>query len=131
MVVDTSALVAVLLKEPLADQIGRILLEAAPIMAAPSYLEAHMVLAKYFGVQTGEILGQKLFDFGIELVDFTPEMAVVAGRAFEEFGKGRHPANLNFGDCVSYALAKTTGRSLLFVGDDFFQTDIRSALPPA
>lgn len=128
MVVDTSALVAVLLEEPLADTIGPLLLGASPIIAAPNYLEAHMVLSKHYGVRTGAILQARLAQLGIKVVEFTPEHAVVAAQAFEEFGKGRHPASLNFGDCIAYALAKTTHQRLLFVGQDFSQTDVRPAL---
>ncbi|CAN1492607.1 vapC tRNA(fMet)-specific endonuclease VapC [Fimbriimonadaceae bacterium] len=128
MVVDTSALVAVLLEEPLADTIGPLLLGSAPIIAAPNYLEAHMVLAKHYGVRTADILQQRLAQLGITVVEFTPEQAVVAARAFDQYGKGRHPASLNFGDCIAYALAKSTHQRLLFVGQDFAQTDVRAAL---
>jgi ribonuclease VapC len=65
--------------------------------------------------------------FGIEVLPFTESQALIARRAFELFGKGRHPAGLNFGDCMSYAAAKESGEELLFKGTDFGQTDIAIA----
>jgi len=66
---------------------------------------------------------------GIVIEAFTEEHALVARQAFSDYGKGRHPAGLNFGDCFSYALAKATGEPLLFKGDDFRKTNIAPALP--
>ena len=76
--------------------------------------------------------GLKDFDmliarFGIRVVAFTESQALIARQAFERYGKGRHPAQLNFGDCIAYALAKETGEELLFKGTDFGQTDIAVA----
>jgi len=127
MVVETSVLVSILLNEPGSEiLVGKILKEEA-LIAAPSLLEAHMVLAKHFGASTGITLGHYLTKLGIDIVPFTPAHAEAAALAFETYGKGRHRAGLNFGDCMSYALAKVAGRPLLFVGDDFSHTDITAA----
>ena len=128
MVIDTSAIVAILLNEPLADLLGPTILAAEAEMAAPSYLEAHMVLKKHFGDQTDFVLGSRCRDLGIRIVEFNAEHALPAARAFDTYGKGRHPAGLNFGDCISYGVAKASRQTLLYVGDDFSLTDIRPGL---
>lgn len=127
MIVETSALVAVILLEPSADVLGPKILATKAVMAAPSCLEAYMVLKKHLGEATERILGEHLRDLGIEVVAFGPEHLVEATRAFDRFGKGNHPAKLNFGDCIAYALAQVSGEPLLFVGDDFAKTDVRAA----
>ncbi len=71
-----------------------------------------------------ESLDALLDEYDAEVIAFTPKQAQIARRAFRKFGKGRHPANLNFGDCIAYALARDTGEPLLFKGTDFGQTDI-------
>lgn len=97
------------------------------LVAAPSLLETNIVLLSRYG----EARLQALRDFCargvVETVAFGPEHLELALDAFRRFGKGRHPAGLNFGDCFSYALAKATGEPLLFEGDDFSRTDIRPA----
>jgi ribonuclease VapC len=128
MVIDSSALVAIMLGEPSRAALITEVVRGETVIAAPSLLETHMVLKKHFGDVTGAQIDQALHEFGIKVVNFTPEHAVVAARAFEEYGKGRHPASLNFGDCIAYALAKSTRQRLLFVGQDFALTDVRSAL---
>jgi ribonuclease VapC len=128
MVIDTSAIVAILLNEPLADTLGPIILGADAEMAARSYLEAHIVLKKHFGDRTDFVLDRRCRDLGIRVVEFTAEHALAAVRAFDTYGKGRHPVGLNFGDCISYGVAKASRQTLLYVGDDFSLTDIRPGL---
>lgn len=126
IVVDTSALMAVLLHEP---ERGRCLgvLEAAPQMAiSAGTLTEAFVAAEYRGVGSG--MQQLVASMALEIVPATAETAALALTAFRQWGKGRHPAKLNFGDCFSYVLAKHLDCPLLFIGNDFSQTDIRSAL---
>lgn len=128
MVIDSSALVAIMLGEPSREALITEVVRGETVIAAPSLVESHMVLKKHFGDSTADQIGRALDEFGIQVVEFTPEHAVFAARAFDEYGKGRHPASLNFGDCIAYALAKCTHQRLLFVGQDFAQTDVRPAL---
>ena len=127
MIVETSAFVAILQFEPGRAELLAKLAPAGGTMAAPNALEAHMVLRKLYGDATGRIVREKLAELAIEVVPFTPEHAAAATGAFDRFGKGRHPAGLNFGDCIAYALARASGQTLLFVGDDFSKTDVRVA----
>jgi ribonuclease VapC len=122
--VDTSALIAILLDEPSKASLAIKLLSTPSVIAAPNLLEAHMVLQKVFGAQTGNVLHRFLVDFGIIVVPFTSLHESVAAAAFEQYGKGRHPAGLNFGECIAYALSKATSSPILFVGDDFALTDL-------
>lgn len=124
MVLETSAFVAILQFEPERAALLGKLVPSGAIMAAPSALEAHMVLRKHYGDRTADVIRGKLVELGIAVVPFAPEHVEEATRAFDRYGKGRHPAGLNFGDCIAYALAKVSGRPLLFVGDDFSKTDV-------
>ena len=130
MVVDTSALVAILLAEDEAqDFAARIDSDPVRLVSSVSVFEASMVLgAKKGPLGIGE-LDLLLQRASIEQVPFNKEQAEVARRAWLRFGKGRHRAALNFGDCCSYALASVSGEPLLAKGDDFVQTDIRLAAP--
>jgi ribonuclease VapC len=85
-----------------------------------------MVLAKYVPNPVGE-LAELLIAHGIDIEHFTSEHAAAACEAFLRYGKGRHPAGLNFGDCMSYAVAKLSRMPLLYVGGDFAKTDVQSA----
>jgi len=125
MVGDTSALVAILLNEPLSDTLGPIIFGNDAVMAAPNFLEACMVLKKHYGDQTGFLLDQRSKDLEIRVVEFTAEHAFAATRAFDTYGKCRHPAGINLGDYIAYGLAKVTHQPLLYVGDEFSLTDIR------
>ncbi|MBY3554081.1 type II toxin-antitoxin system VapC family toxin [Modestobacter lapidis] len=124
MVVDTSAMVAILTGEPggqwLSTQLG-----AAPdrIVAAPTVLELGIVLEARAPAAIG-IAGRALRDAGVRVVPFDEELADRAQDAWRRFGKGRSAAALNLGDCVTYALAERTGYSILCVGDDFPRTDL-------
>ena len=129
MVIDTSALIAVLGDEPERERFVDAI-EAAETrqMSAATFVEASIVLEVRHGAE-----GVRLFDLfvdraGIEVVPVDDDQAREARRAFARFGKGRHAAGLNFGDCFAYALAVTAGESLLFKGDDFSKTDVESAV---
>jgi len=128
MIVDTSALMAILLAEPDGDTLARMILRAsAAQVAAPTLVECLIVAIAKFGPEGGVRLYELLDALRIEVVPFDGRLARLAGEGFEHFGKGRHPAGLNFGDCFSYALARGGGEPLLFKGDDFTRTDIQAA----
>jgi ribonuclease VapC len=128
MVADTSALVAILLGEPTADRLTAVL-EAAPSLrcSAVSLVEAAMVMQGRLGERGERELDLLVGRLRVEIVPVTLAQAELARTAFRRFGKGRHPAGLNFGDCFSYALARALGEPLLFVGNDFSQTDVQVA----
>jgi ribonuclease VapC len=128
IVIDTSAIIAVLYREPEFDQFQRLIIDAEScFVSAVSYLEASMVLIGRGTPKATKELDAFLERVAIEFVPFDYELAKRARDAFIRFGRGRHPARLNFGDCVSYALAQARGLPLLFKGDDFAQTDVISA----
>jgi len=128
--IDTSAIVAIAQEaedeQPLRDAIAG----SRCVIGAPSLLEVKMVLTSVADEDSVERLLQRIgVGRHIEPVDFTPAMTDAAARAFRAFGKGQgHPAQLNFGDCMSYAVAKVRDVPLLYKGSDFAQTDIVSAL---
>ena len=131
MIVDSSALAAILFEEPDAHRFAAAL--AAPTrhrMSAASYLETAIVVEHRAGAIGAQDLDRLLERARIELVPVTVEQAQAAREAWRRFGRGNHPATLNFGDCFAYALAETTGEPLLFKGNDFALTDIKPALPP-
>lgn len=129
MIVDTSALTASLRSEPEADDFMHAILgaEGARISAA-TLLEAAMVAVGRKGPDGREDVYALCDALGLEIAAFTPEQARLAAEAFLKFGKGRHSAKLNYGDCISYALAKAVEQPLLFKGDDFSKTDVQPAL---
>jgi ribonuclease VapC len=130
MVIDTSAVVAILFDEP--DQnLYDAAIESAPVrlISAVTRVELSFVVEGRKGEAGRERLERFLAMTGSEVVAVTPQQAEVAIDAFRRFGKGRHRAGLNIGDCFSYALAAATEHPLLFKGDDFIHTDIRPALP--
>ncbi len=125
MVLDTSAVLAVLFDEPAAPSIeAAIEADAIRLMAAPSALEAAVVVEVRYGEAGGRELDLLLHKAGVEIVAFDREQMELARHAYRRFGKGRHQAALNFGDCFAYALSQRSGEPLLFVGDDFGKTDI-------
>ena len=129
MVVDTSAILAILLFEPEAKEFARTMRQARKRLAPASViLEASIVLLARHGELGWRMLDEFRRSAGIETVSFDEAQALVARDAFRRFGKGRHPAGLNFGDCMSYALAKTEVMPLLSKGNDFRLTDIEVAL---
>jgi len=129
VIVDSSAVIAILSRETAAP----FLLEALrasdrPRMSAATWVEVSMVcISRGLSSISGEV-HMIPAELGIEVVDFTPRHAHLAAEAFERFGRGRHPAKLNYGDCMTYATAKLAGEPLLYVGNDFALTDIESAL---
>ena len=128
MIVDTSALLAILLGEADAPYYERTLAGAWPRrMSTVALLEAAMVVESRGGAAAGHELDELLARAEVELVPVTAEQAAAARRAWRRFGKGNHPAALNFGDCLAYALATTTGEPLLFKGNDFGRTDVERA----
>jgi len=131
--IDTSALVAILFGEPEADAFQQCIAAEAVYMSAVSLQEASMVLAgrrPERGAAAWQRLDEFIRDVPIEIVAHGRELAEISRLAFLRFGKGRHPARLNCGDCASYALAKSLNIPLLFKGTDFARTDIVPALPP-
>lgn len=128
MIVDTSAVLAILLDESDARRYAQAL-ASAPIcrMSTANYLEAAMVLESRRTSEAGFELDLVVERTPIELVPVTVEQVQVARRAWRRFGKGNHPAGLNFGDCFAYALADSTGEPLLFKGWDFALTAIEGA----
>ena len=129
MVIDTSALVAMLTDEPEAARFeAAVAADPVRLMSSASYLEAAIVIETRFGEAGGRELDLWLHRAGVDLVAVAAEQAEVARVAYRRFGKGVHRAGLNFGDCFSYALATVSGQPLLFKGDDFAHTDITAAL---
>lgn len=126
MVVDTSVLIALLFNEPGTEKILAFLTARSDlIIAAPTLLEAGIVYGARKGFEADHV-AELCTLLGIEVVDFSAEHAAEARLAYARFGKGRHPARLNFGDCVSYALARVEGRHLAYLGDDFGETDLEA-----
>jgi ribonuclease VapC len=129
LVVDTSALMAVLLEEPDALRYAQALRDADELrMSAPTWLEAAQVATGRRGVRGYEQFDALVSLLDIDIVPCDADLARLAYGAWLRFGKGRHPAGLNFGDCFSYALAKLRDEPLLFKGEDFSKTDLTAAL---
>ena len=129
IVVDSSALVAIAKREPEADSFLRIISTAAGcLLSSVSLLETSMVLAGRIGISAAWVELDTLIEkSGLEVVAHDAGLAAAAREAFLRFGKGRHPAALNLGDCAAYALAKSRDLPLLFKGRDFSRTDLVSA----
>lgn len=128
MVVDTSALVAILKREEGWERLADALASASNRrISAATLVEAGIVVHAMYGDHGERELDLLLSRARIETVAVTEEQSEIARSAFRRFGKGRHPAALNFGDCFSYALAATLDEPLLFVGNDFSRTDIQPA----
>lgn len=129
MIIDTSAVIAILAGEPDAALYAQAIEnEPLPRIGAPALLEASMVLTRWFGDAAVTALDAFVRESGAEIVAFDLPQLRAAQAAYRRFGKGQHPAALNFGDCMSYALAKVSGAALLFKGNDFAQTDALPAL---
>jgi len=126
VIVDSSAVIAILWSEPDAPVHADVLARTVePVMSAPTLLEASIVAQPEGRARLDEIIRGA----GISIAPFTEEHALVAREAYARYGKGsEHPAHLNFGDCMSYALAKVRDEPLLFKGDDFRHTDVTPAL---
>ena len=129
MVIDTSAILAILLLEPEAKDFARLMRQSRKrLVPASAILEASIVLLARHGEMGWRMLDDFRRSAEIETNSFNEIQALVAREAFRRFGKGRHPAGLNFGDCMSYALAKTEMMPLLFKGDNFRLTDIEAVI---
>lgn len=130
MIVDTSAIIAILRNEPEARSFLEAMSVAPTIsMSAGSWLELTVVTTRGGDAQIREGAEILLTRFDVVIEAVTKEIATIANDGYRKYGRGtRHAADLNFGDCFAYALAKATGEPLLFKGDDFARTDILSAL---
>jgi ribonuclease VapC len=125
MIIDSSALIAILQNEPEAPVFLRaIVLDKTRLLSAANLVETGIVVHARRGDKGGDELDRLLAKYKIEIADLNEEQAQMARRAFRKYGKGHHPAKLNFGDCIAYALARDTGEPLLFKGTDFAKTDI-------
>ncbi len=128
MVIDTSAIMVILFGEEEAPQYVKALAaDSTRLVAAPTMLEASIVCLKRLGEIGLTELDAFSFKTGIEIVPFDKTLLTLAQKCFRGYGKGVHPANLNYGDCFSYALAKYTGEAILFKGSDFSKTDLKIA----
>ena len=132
MVIDTSALLAIFLAEPERKAFLDSIFQAETRMiSAASVLETGIVLEARRGESAGREFDLFLVRTNLQIVSVDSEQVEIARSAWRKFGKGRHPAGLNFGDCFAYALAKFTGEPLLAKGNDFAATDIEvCSLPP-
>jgi ribonuclease VapC len=128
MIVDSSALIAILFKEPESRLLDVVIADSTDCkMSAASFLESSLVMMARRGADAVRDLDLLIARFRISLVPFTESQARIARTAFQRYGKGRHAAALNFGDCIAYALATETGEELLFKGTDFGRTDVAVA----
>lgn len=131
MIVDSSALLAVLNREPDCERLETAIQTATSCqMSVANILETSIVVESRGGAEAGRELDAFLEHAAIEPIPVTVTQLEAARRAWRQYGKRRHPAGLNFGDCLAYALARTTGEPLLYKGDDFARTDIPAAVPP-
>ena len=128
MIIDSSAVLAVLFGEADAETYEKGIAAASPCrMSVANVLETSIVVESRGGEAAGHELDVFLERAGIEMIPVTTEHLEVARRAWRRFGKGNHPAALNFGDCFAYALAKVENEPLLFKGNDFTRTDVEAA----
>lgn len=128
MILDASAIVAILLNEPGCERLLE-RLSLAPVIGVggPTLAETAMILSSRMRRDTRPILNEFLREAEVEVISFTREHYDVALDAFERYGKGRHPAALNFGDCLTYSVARVSGMPLLYTGNDFSRTDLAAA----
>ena len=130
MILDSSAIIAILEQEDDAQLYAQALDSSKLLrLSAPTYLEIAMVHCARFGSEALSEIDEMVARIGIEIVPFSSHAAQVATQAFLKYGKGQgHPAQLNFGDCISYATSKVEAMPLLFKGDDFRLTDVECAI---
>lgn len=130
MIVDSSAIIAILTGEDDAETFADLInAEDDVAISAVTYVECAMVMSRFDDPVMRGLVDELIREEGIEVVAFDHAQGLIAVRAFSDFGKGSgHGAGLNFGDCMSYALAKVRRQPLLFKGDDFAQTDLMSAM---
>jgi ribonuclease VapC len=128
VIVDSSALVAVLFEDDGYQELEGKMLEASVLaIGAPTLVETEMVVVGKYGEAAHFTIARLRENLRLEVVSFGRSHWEVAADAFMRFGKGRHPASLNYGDCMTYATARIAEKPLLFVGNDFARTDIESA----
>ena len=130
MIVDASAILAILLDEPEATAFSEILFASDDrhVMSPINYLEAAIKVDSPPHREKAQDLDPLMKVHDVSMAFVTPEQALIAREAYQRFGKGNHPARLNLGDCFAYALSKARGEPLLFKGDDFSQTDVEAAI---
>ena len=129
MILDRSAVLAILFREPGFEAFEKAVADAPSCrISAASFVEVSIVLESRAGDAAMRQLDALIRQARIIVEPVTEEQALIARQGFSDYGKGRHPAGLNFGDCFAYALAKSTGELLLYKGEGFSQTDIQSAL---
>lgn len=132
MIIDTSAIIAILQVEKDYRALGKAIIDCVGPrkMSSSSYFEASIVVDRNASSEVAAQLDILIAQMEIDIVPFTAAQSHIARAAYAQYGKGSgHPAQLNFGDCFAYALAKDSGEALLFKGDDFSQTDVIAALP--
>ncbi len=127
--VDTSALMAILLDEPTAAQCMAVMTANPDVMISAGTVAEALIVAERRNI--GEEMAALIDGFGFEIVAVSPAAARRIAQAYSRYGKGIHAAGLNFGDCFAYEVAKSQGCPLLYIGEDFAQTDIMSALQAA
>jgi ribonuclease VapC len=129
MILDSSAIIAILLKEPGYERVrDRLAASDWSAVGAPTAVETALVLSSRLGRAGKTLLARFLQEADVEVVEFTSEHWTVAADAYIAYGKGRHRAGLNFGDCMTYAVAKLAGAPLLRLGNDFPATDLELAI---
>jgi ribonuclease VapC len=129
MVLDTSAVIAILFDEPDAEVLERqIVDDPVRLVSAGTVIEATIIIESRLGDAGGREVDLWLQRASIEIVPVDVEQMETARRAWRRFGRGRHPASLNYGDCFSYALAVTRDEPLLFKGNDFARTDVKRCI---
>lgn len=125
MIVDSSAIVAILLKEPGHEALQEQITSADEVsVGAPTLVETSIVLTARLGLVGKSLLARFVQEAELRVVDFTGDHWAIAGDAYVRYGKGRHPAALNYGHCLTYAVASAAGEPLLCKGDDFPATDL-------
>jgi ribonuclease VapC len=129
MIVDSSALIAILEDEPEGASFLRVMYQSQNLkISTVTYTEVSLVVYSRFGLIGTQKLDQLLDALNVEFVPFDKKQAMLAREAWQKYGKGRHRAKLNFGDCCSYAAAKHLNLPLLYKGNDFPETDINAAI---
>jgi ribonuclease VapC len=128
VILDSSAVVSVLLREPGHEELETKMREAGLLaIGAPTLVETRTVMVRRYGAPGLKEVDRFFMGLATKVIPFGGDHAEVAGEASIRFGKGRHPAKLNYGDCMTYATARIADEPLLFIGNDFAQTDIQAA----
>jgi ribonuclease VapC len=127
VIVDSSALVAIVLREPGWEALAEKLSTSPAGTGAPTLVEAGIVLTAKLGPRGRSLLARVVQEARVAVIPFTDEHWPIAIDAYARFGKGRHAAGLNFGDCLTYAAARLANQPLIYVGEDFAKTDLPRA----